>query len=77
MTPQDMPMRAQTLNFAIPPDMHGWRLDRALAALAADAGLSRERCKKYIQDGRAALNGQIVTSPKITVSEGDSLVLDA
>ena len=70
-------MTAQTLSFAISPDMHGWRLDRALAALAADAGLSRERCKKYIQDGRAALNGQIVTSPKITVSEGDSLVLDA
>ena len=70
-------MRAQTLNFAIPPDMHGWRLDRALAALAADAGLSRERCKKYIQDGRVLLNGQTVASPKIAVSEGDSLALDA
>ena len=70
-------MTAQTLNFAIPPDMHGWRLDRALAALAADAGLSRERCKKYIQDGRVLLNGQAAPSPKIAVSEGDLLSLDA
>ena len=70
-------MTAQTLNFAIPPEMHGWRLDRALAALAADAGLSRERCKKYIQDGRVLLNGQGAVSPKIAVSEGDLLILDA
>ena len=70
-------MVGKPLTFNITPQMHGWRLDRALAALAADAGLSRERCKKYIQDGRALLNGQVVVSPKTTVSEGDALVLDA
>ncbi len=70
-------MAGNPLTFSITPQMHGWRLDRALAALAADAGLSRERCKKYIQDGRVLLNGQATLSPKTTVTEGDALVLDA
>ena len=68
-------MTPEPLIFIVPQDLDGCRLDRALAVLAAEKGLSREQCKKHIQEGGVLLNQKIQTSPKSQVAEGDHLSL--
>ena len=70
-------MSDNPLTFTIPPELDGCRLDRALAALATENGLSREQCKRHIQEGRALLNGKVCQSPKAVVREDDILALNA
>lgn len=64
-------MPEDQLTFSITREMHGSRLDRALAENLAELGLSREQCKKHILEGRVTLNDTLVLSPKSLLSEGD------
>jgi 23S rRNA pseudouridine1911/1915/1917 synthase len=49
-------------------DMHGWRIDRALAACATT--LSRERIKGLISNGQVTLNDQLVRDPATKAQGG-------
>ena len=64
-------MPEEQLTFSIPREMHGSRLDRALAENLAELGLSRAQCKKHILEGRVTLNNAVVLSPKILLTEED------
>ena len=54
----------------MPPDMAGWRLDRALAA--ALPILSRERLKSLISAGAVTVDGKLVRDPAVKVSGGNA-----
>lgn len=66
-------MLEEALTFSISRAEHGERLDRILAMLLAESGLSREQCKKHILEGRVRVNGVVVLSSKAPLKEGDSL----
>jgi 23S rRNA pseudouridine1911/1915/1917 synthase len=55
---------------AVPAEMAGWRLDRALAA--AIPTLSRERLKALISSGAVTLDGRLLRDPATKVSGGNA-----
>ena len=59
---------ASSVNVAIAPDMAGWRLDRALAALIPT--LSRERLKALISGGSVASGDALARDPATKVRPG-------
>jgi 23S rRNA pseudouridine1911/1915/1917 synthase len=59
---------ASSVNVAIAPDMAGWRLDRALAALIPT--LSRERLKALISTGSVASGDTLARDPAAKVRPG-------
>lgn len=52
---------------------HGERLDRWLASQVPT--LSRSRVQKLIEQGQVQLNGQVCTSQKVAVQEGDQILV--
>ncbi len=66
-----------SLDFIVPPELAGERLDRVLAQLAAEAGhdLSRTRLQQLVRDGAVSVQGAAVTDSKHKVREGDALVV--
>lgn len=61
----DAPIQEEAV---IPPDMAGWRLDRALATLLPR--YSRERLKALISAGQVESAGQLTRDPATKVREG-------
>jgi 23S rRNA pseudouridine1911/1915/1917 synthase len=59
----------------VPPELDGWRLDKALAALEPELG--RERLKGIVLAGGVQLGGQPAPRPSQTVRAGDQIELDA
>lgn len=59
-----------TLEFKVPAELEGERLDRAAAKLAT--GLSRARVKKAIDDGAVRVNGRVRRKGEV-VSAGDTI----
>lgn len=59
-----------TLEFKVPDDLDGERLDRAAARLAS--GLSRARVKKAIDDGAVRVNGRVRRKGEV-VAAGDTI----
>ncbi|WP_420140290.1 RluA family pseudouridine synthase [Sphingomonas sp.] len=55
---------------AVPAEMAGWRLDRALAA--AIPTLSRERLKALISSGAVTVDGRLLRDPATKVSGGNA-----
>jgi 23S rRNA pseudouridine1911/1915/1917 synthase len=54
---------ATSVEVEIPPEMEGWRVDRALAALVPT--LSRERIKALISTGQVTLGGILARDPAV------------
>ena len=63
-----MEAEATSLETQIPPDMAGWRLDRALAVLIPT--LSRERIKALISSGQVASRTTLARDPAAKAQEG-------
>jgi 23S rRNA pseudouridine1911/1915/1917 synthase len=57
----------------IPPDMAGWRLDRALAGLVTT--LSRERIKALISSGQVTIDGTPVRDPATKAKAGSKAII--
>lgn len=57
----------------IPPDMDGWRLDRALATLVNT--LSRERIKALISSGQVTMEGALVRDPATKAKSGHKAII--
>lgn len=53
----------------------GARLDRFWSGELADSGVSRSRVKSWIEQGRALVDGRVVTKPKYRLSGGETLEL--
>ena len=51
-------------------------VERVARALARAGVASRREAERLIEDGRVALNGQVLTSPAVNVGPGDILTLD-
>ncbi len=58
------------------PAEAGQRLDAFLAARLKTEGLSREKIKSLIREGRVRVNGNPCDSPKIAVRAGDAILLE-
>lgn len=59
--------------FVVDQARHGARLDRFLAERLAETGLSREKIKGLIREGKVSVNGQPVTSPKTLLAAGNEV----
>ncbi len=71
-----MPEQVIRHEFTVAPAETGARLDAVLAGRLQSEGLSREKVKKLIKEGRAELNGRVCDSPKAEVRAGDGLALE-
>jgi len=58
----------------VPPAMHGWRLDRALAQLMPE--FSRSYLQQLVAEGAACCSGRVVQKPSARVLAGDVLQVD-
>jgi 23S rRNA pseudouridine1911/1915/1917 synthase len=58
-------------DLCIAADMHGWRLDRALASLIAE--FSRSYLQQLMADGAVVHRGQVVRKPSARVAVGDAV----
>ena len=56
---------------AVPPDLHGWRVDRALARLVPE--FSRSYLQQLLEDGAVTLRGQSCAKSSQRVAVGDAL----
>lgn len=59
----------------VPEDAHGMRLDRFLGESLRACGVSREKSKQAIADGKVLLNGVVVSQGKTAIRAGDSIAL--
>ncbi len=57
----------------IPPEMAGWRIDRALAGLITT--LSRERIKALISSGQVTIDGALVRDPATKAKAGGCAII--
>ena len=64
----------EQLEFDVPFELAGKRLDQALAQLAGD--FSRSRLQTWIKEGRVTVDGEVV-APRAKVSGGERLVVNA
>jgi len=64
----------QQYNFIITATQAGMRLDKALTALLP--AVSRSRIQALIHEGFATLSGAIITSPAVSVKQGDALTFE-
>jgi len=67
-------LEAETRPLVVPADMHGWRLDRALARLIPE--FSRSYLQQLIDDGAVQWRGALARKPAARLSAGDSLVVE-
>ncbi len=63
----------EILEFTVPADMEGIRLDKVLAE--AYDGLSRSYIQKLFADGRITVNGAVTEEKKTSASAGDEVVI--
>lgn len=63
------------LNYTVNDELHGKRLDAALASL--DDSFSRSTLGQYIKDGLVTIDGTVVNKPSFKVSSGQMISLVA
>jgi len=63
----------ETLEFVTDSSLAGERLDRAL--LVYFPKLSRSRLQNWVKNQQVSVNGELVSKPKLKISEGDVLVV--
>nr|WP_246374524.1 RluA family pseudouridine synthase [Pseudochelatococcus contaminans] len=59
--------------FTVPEDSSGGRLDKILAEIAGDTGLSRSRLQQLIRGGAVTVDGLAIGDPKARVDAGAAL----
>ena len=65
---------SEKLTIKISDDLHGMRLDAAIASKSES--LSRSVLKGYITDGLVTLNDSVVTKSSVKVMSGDVVQID-
>ncbi|MCL1961406.1 MAG: RluA family pseudouridine synthase [Desulfovibrionaceae bacterium] len=65
---------AELRQFIVSADLHGQRLDRALAALVSE--FSRSYLRQLVEDGAAQVNGRAAAKPAQKVRAGDRLAVE-
>ena len=70
----DEAAEAELRQFTIGADLHGERLDRALAALVGE--FSRNYLRQLVEDGAARVNDRAVVKPAHKVRAGDQLKIE-
>ncbi len=58
----------------VPADMHGWRIDRALAQLIPE--FSRSYLQQLMADGAVAMRGTALRKPSARIAAGDRLAVE-
>jgi 23S rRNA pseudouridine1911/1915/1917 synthase len=58
----------------VPPAMHGWRIDRALAALIPE--FSRSYLQQLMADGAVMLREAVLKKPSARIAAGDRLAVE-
>ncbi len=58
----------------VPPEMHGWRIDRALASLIPE--FSRSYLQQLMADGAVALRGSPLRKAAARIAAGDELAVE-
>lgn len=61
------------MNYVVPEDLDGERLDRVVSVLA---GVSRSVARSIVDDGGVRVSGDVVAAPRAKVSTGDVLSLE-
>ncbi|MFW6174999.1 MAG: RluA family pseudouridine synthase [Chloroflexota bacterium] len=64
-----------TRTFIVTGEQDSARLDKCIASNLS--GLSRSHIQRIIRDGKAAVNGEVVTRPSCQVASGDHVAADA
>jgi 23S rRNA pseudouridine1911/1915/1917 synthase len=67
-------LEVETRRFDVPADMHGWRTDRALAALIPE--FSRSYLQQLMVEDAVHGNGALVHKPSAKVKVGDALEVE-
>ena len=73
-TQVDEGLDAEIRVYAIPPEMHGWRVDRALAALTPE--FSRSYLQQLMADGAVQWRGALAQKASAKVKVGDPLSVE-
>lgn len=71
---EDGLLDAEARSLDVPVDMHGWRMDRALAHLIPE--FSRSYLQQLIDDGAVQWRGAVVRKPAARLSAGERLVVE-
>ncbi len=64
----------ETRDCEVPAQMHGWRIDRALAALIPE--FSRSYLQQLMADGAVVLRGSPLRKPAARIAAGDRLTVE-
>ena len=75
--PPSPPAEHPVCIFAVDAREGGARLDRFLAGRLRDSGLSREKIKRHIKEGKVLVNGSPEHSPKRALCPGDTVRVQA
>ena len=67
-------LEIETRQYAISPEMHGWRVDRALAALTPE--FSRSYLQQLMADGAVLWRGELAQKASAKVKVGDALTVE-
>ncbi len=70
----DWASETETRTCEVPPEMHGWRIDKALAQLIPE--FSRSYLQQLMADGAVQMRGQPVTKPAARVQVGLALQVE-
>lgn len=74
MAQADDGLEIETRCYAIPAEMHGWRVDRALAALTPE--FSRSYLQQLMADGAVLWRGELTQKASAKVKVGDALTVE-
>lgn len=72
--PDEFAPEVETRVCEVPANMHGWRVDRALAALIPE--FSRSYLQQLMADGALALRGAVFRKPAARIAAGDRLTIE-
>lgn len=64
----------ETRHCDVPPAMHGWRIDRALAQLIPE--FSRSYLQQLMADGAVVMRGTALRKPSARIAAGDRLAVE-
>ena len=74
VTQDDWASESETRACDVPSEMHGWRVDKALAQLIPE--FSRSYLQQLMADGAVQMRGQPVTKPAARVQVGLALQVE-
>lgn len=73
-TQEDWASETETRSCEVPPEMHGWRLDKVLARLIPE--FSRSYLQQLMADGALRSAGQVLRKPSTRVQVGQLLQME-